>query len=123
MRMSKKSSGQSEKPARRKLPWLYFLSWPCAVTLPLICWNTDISLKSVIIHSRQIASECHGIAAIVGGPSVNGNPLGKNLFNSAYFMVQGAIRQIINKTLLPTYDIFDEYRYFEQNSEFRPDPV
>jgi NAD+ synthase (glutamine-hydrolysing) len=68
---------------------------------------------------QKIASECQGIAAIVGGPSVNGNPLGKNLFNSAYFMFQGAIRQIINKTLLPTYDIFDEYRYFEQNSEFR----
>ena len=67
---------------------------------------------------QQIAAECHGIAALVGGPSVNGNALGKNLFNSAYFMVQGAIRQIINKTLLPTYDIFDEYRYFEQNSEF-----
>ena len=25
---------------------------------------------------------------------------------------------MINKTLLPTYDIFDEYRYFEQNTEF-----
>jgi NAD+ synthase (glutamine-hydrolysing) len=67
---------------------------------------------------QQIAAECHGIAAIVGGPSVSANPLGKNLFNSAYFMAQGAIQKIINKTLLPTYDIFDEYRYFEQNTEF-----
>jgi len=67
---------------------------------------------------QLIAAECHGIAAIVGGPSVSTNPLGKNLFNSAYFMAQGAIQKIINKTLLPTYDIFDEYRYFEQNTEF-----
>jgi NAD+ synthase (glutamine-hydrolysing) len=69
-------------------------------------------------HLRQIAAECHGIAAIVGGPSVNPNPKGKNLFNSAYFMVNGAVQHVINKTLLPTYDIFDEYRYFEQNTEF-----
>ena len=67
---------------------------------------------------RQIAAECHGIAAIVGGPSVNPNPMGKNLFNSAYFMANGAVQQVIHKTLLPTYDIFDEYRYFEQNTEF-----
>jgi NAD+ synthase (glutamine-hydrolysing) len=69
-------------------------------------------------HLQQIAAECHGIAAIVGGPSLNPNPKGKNLFNSAYFMVNGAVQRVINKTLLPTYDIFDEYRYFEQNTEF-----
>lgn len=69
-------------------------------------------------HIRQIAAECHGIAAIVGGPSVNPYPKGKNLFNSAYFMANGAVQHIVNKTLLPTYDIFDEYRYFEQNTEF-----
>jgi NAD+ synthase (glutamine-hydrolysing) len=67
---------------------------------------------------QQIAAECHGIAAIVGGPSVNPNPQGKNLFNSAYYMANGDVKHIINKTLLPTYDIFDEYRYFEQNAEF-----
>jgi NAD+ synthase (glutamine-hydrolysing) len=68
---------------------------------------------------QQIAAECHGIAAIVGGPAVNPNMMGKNLFNAAYFMFNGKIQQIINKTLLPTYDIFDEYRYFEQNTGFK----
>ena len=66
----------------------------------------------------KIAAECHDIAAIVGGPSVNCNPSGKNLFNSAYFLADGSIQKVFNKTLLPTYDIFDEYRYFEQNSDF-----
>jgi NAD+ synthase (glutamine-hydrolysing) len=69
-------------------------------------------------HIQQLAAECHGIAAIVGGPSVNPNPKGKNLFNSAYFMSNGAVKHVVNKTLLPTYDIFDEYRYFEQNTDF-----
>jgi NAD+ synthase (glutamine-hydrolysing) len=66
----------------------------------------------------KIAAECHDIAAIVGGPSVNSNPSGKNLYNSAFFLAEGSIQKIFNKTLLPTYDIFDEYRYFEQNTDF-----
>jgi NAD+ synthase (glutamine-hydrolysing) len=71
------------------------------------------------VRINQIAAECHGIAAVVGGPSVNPNPLGKNLFNSAYFIANGSVQQVIHKTLLPTYDIFDEYRYFEQNTDFK----
>jgi NAD+ synthase (glutamine-hydrolysing) len=70
------------------------------------------------IYLQRIAAECHGIAAIIGGPSVNPKPMGKNLFNSAFFLAGGSVQRIINKTLLPTYDIFDEYRYFEQNTEF-----
>jgi NAD+ synthase (glutamine-hydrolysing) len=66
----------------------------------------------------RIARECQDIAAIVGAPSVNCNPSGKNLYNSAFFLADGSIQKVINKTLLPTYDIFDEYRYFEQNSDF-----
>src|SRR4030042_3030267 len=46
---------------------------------------------------NQIAVECHGIAAIVGAPSVNPNPNGKNLFNSAFFIVNGSVRQVIHK--------------------------
>jgi NAD+ synthase (glutamine-hydrolysing) len=71
------------------------------------------------ISINQIASECHGIAAIVGAPSVNPNSNGKNLYNSALFMANGIVQDVIHKTLLPTYDIFDEYRYFEQNKDFK----
>ncbi len=66
----------------------------------------------------KIAAECIDIAAIVGGPSVNCNPSGKNLYNSAFLLADGAVQKVFNKTLLPTYDIFDEYRYFEQNTDF-----
>ena len=65
-----------------------------------------------------IASECRDIAAIVGAPSVNTAPKGKPLFNSAYFLEDGKVKAIVNKTLLPNYDIFDEYRYFEPNRSF-----
>ncbi|NVO03731.1 MAG: NAD+ synthase, partial [Bacteroidetes bacterium] len=66
-----------------------------------------------------IAKECVEIAAVIGAPSINPNIKGKNLFNSAFFLAEGKIKSIINKTLLPTYDVFDEYRYFEPNSEFK----
>lgn len=53
------------------------------------------------------------IAVVVGAPSHNRNPKGKSLFNSVYFLADGEIKFVQHKTLLPTYDIFDEYRYFE----------
>jgi len=38
---------------------------------------------------------------------------GKSLFNSIAWLEQGKIKQIFHKRLLPTYDVFDEHRYFE----------
>lgn len=67
---------------------------------------------------EAIAKQCVGIAAIVGSPRTNPEKRGKDLFNSAYFLVDGKVAQIVDKTLLPTYDIFDEYRYFESNKVF-----
>ena len=65
-----------------------------------------------------IAKHCTQITAIVGLPTFNKNDKGKPLFNSAAFLADGKIQSITNKTLLPNYDIFDEYRYFEPNSIF-----
>lgn len=67
---------------------------------------------------NKIAKHCIGIAAIVGAPSNNTSNKGKRLFNSAWFLNNGKVVHKVNKTLLPTYDIFDEYRYFEQNKDF-----
>jgi NAD+ synthase (glutamine-hydrolysing) len=63
----------------------------------------------------KIATACQKVAAIVGAPALNPVPEGKNLFNAAYFLENGQIKQVVHKTLLPTYDVFDEYRYFEPN--------
>ncbi|NNF02763.1 MAG: NAD+ synthase [Bacteroidia bacterium] len=67
---------------------------------------------------NKICSEAKNIAVILGAPSVNPKIEGKNLFNSAYFIEGGQVKKIIHKTLLPTYDVFDEYRYFEPNKQF-----
>ncbi len=67
---------------------------------------------------NEIAAKTYGIGVIVGAPSRNPKVAGKDLFNSAYFITEGKVEQIINKTCLPTYDIFDEDRYFEAGTEW-----
>jgi len=69
---------------------------------------------------EQLAALSNNIAIVVGAPSVNPNLEGKDLFNSAFFLFEGKVQNVIHKALLPTYDIFDEYRYFEPNREFHP---
>ncbi|WP_116107328.1 NAD+ synthase [Lewinella sp. IMCC34191] len=67
---------------------------------------------------EQLAKAADGIAIVVGSPTKNPVPEGKDLYNSAYFLANGRIQQVQHKTLLPTYDIFDEYRYFEPAAEW-----
>ncbi len=66
---------------------------------------------------EQIAAECKGIAVIVGVPVRNEAEKGKPLFNAAAFIDEGKI-QFFHKALLPNYDVFDEYRYFEPAHDF-----
>jgi NAD+ synthase (glutamine-hydrolysing) len=66
----------------------------------------------------EIARECVGIAALVGSPTRNTLPEGKKLHNSALLLSEGQIIFSANKSLLPTYDIFDEYRHFEPETKF-----
>jgi NAD+ synthase (glutamine-hydrolysing) len=66
-----------------------------------------------------IAEHCKNLTVIIGAPAFNADPKGKNLFNSAYVLSEGKVQQIVHKTLLPTYDVFDEYRWFESNREFK----
>ncbi len=67
----------------------------------------------------EIAKATIGIACIVGLPITNPVIEGKDLYNAAFFMADGEIKQVIKKALLPTYDVFDEYRYFEPAHEFK----
>ena len=66
----------------------------------------------------RIRQEADAIGVLVGCPSRNPKIEGKSLFNSAYFLHEKEIKQVIHKSLLPTYDIFDEYRYFEPAYEW-----
>ena len=79
----------------------------------------DDFIKRCMQSVEKAAKSCRGIAAIIGGPLVNPEVKGKDLFNTAFFLEEGKIKAQVNKTLLPNYDIFDEYRYFEPNNEYK----
>lgn len=67
---------------------------------------------------QELAKAAQDIAIIVGSPTRNPKKEGKDLYNSAYFLAEGTVQFIQHKALLPTYDVFDEYRYFEPAREF-----
>ncbi|MBD2080931.1 NAD+ synthase [Leptolyngbya sp. FACHB-17] len=70
-----------------------------------------------------------GVAVLVGTVEPNARSLstgGKPLFNSVALIEKGNILQVFHKRLLPTYDVFDEDRYFEpgnQPNQFELDGV
>lgn len=60
-----------------------------------------------------IKNHADGIAVLIGAPQRNAAPEGKDLYNSAWFLADKDVQQIVQKTCLPTYNVFDEDRYFE----------
>jgi NAD+ synthase (glutamine-hydrolysing) len=80
---------------------------------------THFTQQSLDVVSRLATYAGSRIAVLVGSPSFNPRKEGKDLFNSAFLLADGRIQHQANKALLPTYDVFDEYRYFEPNKEFR----
>jgi NAD+ synthase (glutamine-hydrolysing) len=67
---------------------------------------------------EKIKMHADTIGVLIGGPARNKQQKGKDLFNAAWFLHEKEIKAEIHKTLLPTYDVFDEYRYFEPAFEW-----
>ena len=78
----------------------------------------DEFIQSCLQAIDQIKPYTKDIAVLLGAPANNPQKEGKDLFNSAYFIYQEKIQAVIHKTLLPTYDVFDEYRHFEPAYEW-----
>lgn len=66
----------------------------------------------------EIKAHADTIAVLVGAPDRNTIKKGKDLFNAAFFLYEKEIKAVVHKTCLPTYDVFDEYRYFEPAYEW-----
>lgn len=67
---------------------------------------------------QQVASELADAPPVLVGTAIpNPAEMGRPLFNSAVFLHKGVVGRTFRKTLLPTYDVFDEDRYFEPASE------
>lgn len=66
----------------------------------------------------SIIGESNKTAILFGTVTPNENEFGRKLFNTAILAADGKELGSVNKTLLPTYDIFDDLRYFEPNKTF-----
>ena len=63
---------------------------------------------------REIAAELASAPPLLAGVATpNPSEMGRPLFNSAVLLKDGEVGPVFHKTLLPTYDVFDEDRYFE----------
>lgn len=76
-----------------------------------------LEFDDFIGYSDQVIAELcthsYDLGIIVGAPVRNPDPRGKNLHNAVLFLYEGKVQFVQHKTLLPDYDVFDEYRYFE----------
>jgi NAD+ synthetase len=78
----------------------------------------DLLLKRQFIDDNlaeleRIAARVKGIEAVVGYAERNAAPIGRPLYNAVALLRDGKVVSRHFKTLLPTYDVFDESRYFE----------
>jgi NAD+ synthase (glutamine-hydrolysing) len=64
---------------------------------------------------REIAVRSEQMGVVIGFVDRNRKKEGRDFHNAAAFLSEGKIQSIIHKTLLPTYDVFDEDRYFERS--------
>lgn len=77
----------------------------------MLNYNSFIERSDKVVE--ELAKSAVGIGVIIGAPRFSNLDDGKRLYNAALFLHEGKVIQEFYKSLLPTYDIFDEYRYFE----------
>jgi NAD+ synthase (glutamine-hydrolysing) len=68
---------------------------------------------------QEIASRSQQMGIVIGFVDRNQKNEGRHFHNAAAFLAEGRIQAIIHKTLLPTYDVFDEDRYFERSDHIQ----
>lgn len=78
----------------------------------------DLILKSSFVPRtlaavEEIALGTGAVPLLLGYVAVNTSGRGAPHLNAAAVLMEGKVRHVIAKTRLPTYDVFDEARYFE----------
>ena len=74
-------------------------------------------VKETIDESVRMSKDYPETGILFGAPLPTGKEIGKGLYNSALLVHRGKIISVHHKSLLPTYDVFDETRYFDPASE------
>jgi NAD+ synthase (glutamine-hydrolysing) len=73
--------------------------------------------QEAVDELTKISKEYPQSGILFGAPLPTGKKTGRGLYNSALLVHQGEILSSQHKSLLPTYDVFDEARYFDPGSE------
>jgi NAD+ synthase (glutamine-hydrolysing) len=96
-------------------PELFLVGYPPRDLLekPDLIERVQQAVQELAAYSRDYP----GTGLLVGAPRPTGRQAGKGLYNSAVLLHRGEVRFQRNKTLLPTYDVFDESRYFDPAEE------
>jgi NAD+ synthase (glutamine-hydrolysing) len=78
----------------------------------------DLLLRTRFVHdvenaTAELAAVTGEVPLLVGTVVANAREHGRRAYNAAAFCHHGRVQQLAKKCLLPTYDVFDEDRYFE----------
>jgi len=73
--------------------------------------------SALFVLNEQLVKGTGNTALLFGSIGKNPAPQGRPIYNIAILAHQGMAVDVVRKTLLPTYDVFDEFRYFEPNKE------
>ncbi len=90
---------------------LYLVGYPPRDLLERPAFIDQVS--AAIQELIKLSLEYKGTGILFGSPVPTGNSIGHSLYNSAILIYQGEVLLSQPKSLLPTYDVFDEARYFE----------
>lgn len=80
-------------------------------------WEDPSFIRAANEALRELARFAGQTGLVVGWPEPNPGRRGKAVFNSAALLHKGKVAAVRRKRLLPTYDVFDEARYFEPGGE------
>lgn len=80
----------------------------------------DVFREIIYSINHEIIEETGSTAVIFGSITKNQSGTGRKMFNSAIVAQHGEEITRVHKALLPTYDVFDDLRYFEPGKEFEP---
>ncbi len=102
------------------LPELFLVGYPPKDLLERRWFIQQV--KQAIEEIVKISNSCPETGILFGAPQPTGKDTGKGLYNSAIMIQKGRILSTHHKSLLPTYDVFDETRYFDPASDIHPFP-
>jgi len=77
-------------------------------------------IEEAVNKLLEVSNKYQNTGILIGAPTPTGKKNGKGLYNSAVLICQGKIAGAQHKMLLPSYDVFDEIRYFDPAEEVKP---